>query len=752
MNAKVLIVAFLLIYRSISGFSQDVRLTVLDDRGSPVESAEVVVLKEKTIVLSSLTSALGYVELPLSQNGRYIIIVRHLSYEEFEKEIFYNGENIQLIEYLRRVVKTDSITIIGNTKSTGLINMDEKQYKLMPASFQDPARALIKYPGFTTTNDQSNAVRFRGFSAESIQWQLMGADIINPNHLSNTGTVDDFSAVNSGGVNAISGSALGAFRFINNPADVSNGNTMSGISQLKYSEFIKSYAEFSLIGPEIGLNLNAGERNTYLIGRYSFVGLLNRLGVSFGNEAINYGDLSLYSDLVKKDNKSLKVYLTLGQSGNLHQPSETIEQFKDIQTIDFRSKLLIAGLQYNDNFINGKSFSATLNYSIKRDKWERILTDEAISIMSSEIISPLYYNLLRNLHHSILSGHSSYKVVSRNQITQAGIRLNFNSFSNGNNPSISSVNTGQSLKFVSVYPYISSQRIINDWVLGIGAAGLYDNLQNNRSFEPWLSSRYEINKQMSTKFTYRYSTMMLNGFYYVIPDGGKELRRPAGHHLQADFRVEDKNSTIALSSFYHSMDGQVAAFSENNAISLTEGYQPISHLSVRNLDKNLNIFGGEIFANQWIATNNGNIELNFNASYFFRNEKFNIREREYTLNATAKWEHTLNKTGQKSISLWLNYHRSIVPFGTSRDFGSYFFGLQLMDFDRKTIYSRWDFRFNYTFPMISSKFKARLSLDVQNVTGIQSEFFRYFDFLNQELRLQKSLGVIPVLSFRLGRS
>jgi hypothetical protein len=245
---------------------------------------------------------------------------------------------------------------------------------------------------------------------------------------------------------------------------------------------------------------------------------------------------------------------------------------------------------------------------------------------------------------------------------------------------------------------------------------------------------------------------MLNELFYLIPEGGNDLKRPGAHHLQMDFKIVGKNSIIALGVFYHSMDGQIAAFSDVNTIYLSEGYQPISHLPVRSIGKNLNIPGGEIFVNHMINTRNGNIELNFNSSYFLRNEKFYEWDREYTMNTTIKWERKLNKTGYKGISIWLNYHQSSTPFGTSQDFGSYHYGLQLLNFDRKATYSRWDFRCNYTFPMSSSRLKARFSLDIQNMTSTQNEFFSYFNFLNEDFGTQRSLGLIPVLSFRVERT
>ena len=742
----------ILLCGSLLSSAQDISIKVLDTEGTPVEAAQVVLSKDKLPLYSALTSALGHAELNIEDTGNYSILVQHLSYSRFVRDISYVSQPLLLTIVLNRSIATDSLTIIGKTMYGGSILLDERQYKLMPASFQDPARVLIKYPGFTTTNDQSNAMRFRGFSAETIQWQLMGADIVNPNHLSNTGTIDDFSTVNAGGVNAISGSALGMFRFISNPSSISFGNIMSGSSQLNYSESINSFAEFSLIGPEVGLNINSGNKNTYILGRYSFVGLLEKMGVSFGNESINYIDASIYTDLIKNDHNSLKAYFTIGQSSNLHNPADSIAQFKDIQTIDFNSKLLISGLQYKTISGNGKSLSSTLNYSLKKDRWERFIDDNYIPLLNAGLISPEYYNLTRTLSQSILSNHTQYKIVEKNQLSEIGLRVNLNRFNNENTPNLGVAESSGSISFITLYPYLSRQWSLDRWILGLGIASLYDNLQNNWSAEPWINSKYIFNKIVSTEFSYRYSTRMLNEFFYILPSGGNDLRRLAGHHLQMDLRVERKNTLMTIGVFYHSMDGQIAAFSDVNTLNLSEGYQPVNHLPVRSLGKNLNIPGSEVFVNHIIYKGKGNLELNFNASYFFRNEFFYEWEQEYTTNATVKWEKRLNNSGNKRFSIWLNYHQSTTPFGTSQDFGSYLYGLQLMSYGEKSRYSRWDFRFNYIFPMSSGKLKARISLDIQNLSGTENEFFRYYDFINEDFRIQRSLGLIPVLAFRIERA
>jgi hypothetical protein len=132
-----------------------------------------------------------------------------------DSDILYNYDSVLV----------SGITITEKPYKAGDLTMTQNQYKIMPASFQDPARILIKYPGFSTPNDGANGIVFRGLAPETNRWQLFGADIVNPNHLSNAGTANDLSTESAGGVNAFSGSVLGHYHFEANPSETSKGRS-----------------------------------------------------------------------------------------------------------------------------------------------------------------------------------------------------------------------------------------------------------------------------------------------------------------------------------------------------------------------------------------------------------------------------------------------------------------------------------------------------------------------------------------------
>ena len=63
-------------------------------------------------------------------------------------------------------------------------------------------------------------------------------------------------------------------------------------------------------------------------------------------------------------------------------------------------------------------------------------------------------------------------------------------------------------------------------------------------------------------------------------------------------------------------------------------------------------------------------------------------------------------------------------------------------------YQRLDLRIVYQSGR-DKKYKHRWSLDIQNVLNTQNDGFRYYDRWLKKVILQKQLGLVPVLSYRL---
>ena len=188
------------------------------------------------------------------------------------------------------------------------------------------------------SNDQNNAIIYDGLPSHYSTWSLYGAQIANPNHLSNAGTVNDKISRSAGGVNIFSGQVIGGLDYhtgIDGPA-----NGIGGVADMSLrSPYQNSItANLSLIGLEAGIDRVFDEGNSSLLAnyRYSTVGLLGQMGVDFGGDKITYQDV-LAEYKTKWRDQEIIVTCAYGKSSNNFErqllQSDSSATFKEIQDI-----------------------------------------------------------------------------------------------------------------------------------------------------------------------------------------------------------------------------------------------------------------------------------------------------------------------------------------------------------------------------------------------------------------------------------
>ena len=296
--------------------------------------------------------------------------VSYLGYKSIRRDYTLNKSAVFLLNIDESNIAVNPI-IIANPFLTNDVSFNRKEFQILPGAYEDPSRLLLKAPGFSTSNDQANTILYKGFPSNLINWNVNGALIVNPNHLSNAGTLSDLSSANAGGVNMFSGQVIGKFDFQGAPYGLPGANSVAGNSNLEFSNFNNSYVNLSLIGLEAGYGYE-GESipGVQLNYRYPTVGILTGpLGLDFGGEEIVYQDLFSKFDLIDKEDENLTIHLTMGINKN-HKDSidhrSEAETTKDLQNIYFDSRLLVSGLKYEKTFTGWKLNSA-INFSTKRD-------------------------------------------------------------------------------------------------------------------------------------------------------------------------------------------------------------------------------------------------------------------------------------------------------------------------------------------------------------------------------------------------
>ncbi len=658
----------------------------------------------------------------------------------------------------------DTIVLVEKVFQKGDLVMTQNQYKIMPASFQDPSRILIKFPGFSTPNDGANAIVFRGMPPDVTRWQLFGADIVNPNHLSNAGTANDQATGNAGGVNAFSGSVLDYYQFEANPADVSFFNLMSGTSNMKMAPKINSFADFNLIGLESGVNRSFGNKNIYAAYRYSFVGLLDKLGVNFGNEKIGYDDLSIYADVLKSNRQSLKVFGILGSSRNVFNAvplGSAISRFKDIEDITYKSKLWITGGQYTYEK-NKTLIQSTLIYSTR--------TDSRVEVTDPVYKDSFALNFNQNslIKEELLSNHTWFETSGKNYKMTYGFRFNMRA------KNINNIGQDEKNLVFEYYPYIKWQSDLSTrFKYSVGIGSFYDTNAEEFTIEPNLVLKYRFSTCFETDLDYRFSSIRdftnieLSTQPFFPP-------RMKADNVQWSGRYLNNNFQFRTSAFYHAIrdvlnfvsldDAKGGHYNVFNGGNL--GYDQIrnSVLFLPNGTSKARIFGVDIFMENKMKLLGHLFYYNVNGSLFnskyslpesvntFFNAKFNYG---FTASAFISYEMNLSdqyknrkliisisnhlRGGQREQSLLEN--NAVAPSFLYDPVSSYS--------GRLGHYQRLDFRMVYVIGKVQNKIKHRWSLDIQNLLSRENDGFRYFDLLLNSVFLQKQLGLIPVLSYRI---
>ena len=725
--------------------------------------ANLIFTDSLNVKVSCITDLNGSYTIDLQKPGTYKVECTYVGFlPEIKSVEVRKNITVTLDLFLNEdTTLISTIPIIEKPYQSGDLTMTQNQYKVMPASFQDPARILIKYPGFSTPNDGANAIIFRGMPPESARWQLFGADIVNPNHLSNAGTANDLATGNAGGVNALSGSILDYYHFEANPADVSYADVMSGVSNMKMAPKINSFVDLNLIGLEAGFGARSGLKNVYASYRYSFVGLLDQLGVNFGNEKIGYQDLSMYADIIKNNNHSLKLFATLGNSSNIFSAvsrGDSLTRFKDIQNITYKSKMVIGGAQYTYQKSN-KYFQSTLVSSGRNDSREEFTDDFYADSLR------LFLSTDQTIRERLLSWHNQYVIDYSSAKLTFGLRTNMKHDNR--------IVNGKDKPVLSIYPYLQYK---NDpsktfhYHLGVG--GFYDDRTQEITAEPSVGAKYKLTNAISVNMDYRLSSFQdyTSGSYV---EQKYDRSRIKSHNLQSGIQYSQRYLQLRGSVFLHRL-WDISTFKLNDG-NFPGHFTPFngSNLGYDQLFGALNILpngtsGASVTGTEFYFENTSTVKGNalyyglnltiFDSKYTLNDGTKNEYEGRYnfgyTSNVNVSYAMDISKSAkERKLIISVSNHirgamkeQSINPingtFPTLYDHQSAF----NQNFQP---YQRLDFRIVYQKQKKQSNKVHRWSLDIQNVLNRENDGFRYYDPLLNSVLLQKQLGLVPVLSYRL---
>ena len=771
------LLSFLFVFSLTAAQAQTLRGTIRDaDNGDAITGATVSVLftRSGASPISLASSPTGEFVFEKIRAGYYSVEITAQGFERqiiAEVNVVAGKEHVLDIALRRTTAQLAEVTILAaqpgrrSPLPLGEIPLTRDQTMRFPAMYFDPARLATAYPGVAQTDDGTNQLSIRGNSPSSVRWRLEGVDIVNPNHLPNAGTFSDRPAAASGGILMFSAQLLDNSSLLVGAMPAGYGDALGGIMDMNLRRGNNRQHEFTAQAGLIGLDLAAegpiGKqgKNSYLVNyRYSTVGLLGQLGVSFGDEQINFQDLSFNLNFEGKRGGRWSVFGLGGLSENrFRHKTDTaeIKGYKDFFDIDFESKTGVLGLSNWKAF--GKKTWLKTTVAVSGQHNDRLAESETYTEGSNR----------DNMEESKISGTVtlSERIGARAQL-QIGVVAQLANFER--NGSMGSLIQEVSLqKYLLGQPWAQvtwrSRNQKNQTTLGVHTA-IFDNrshlyAEDNFSLEP----RFAFTRKLAEKHRLSFAA----GVYSQVPSNWllrfrSELIRtqklevsyswtfsPAWQFKSSVYRqwvgnahyfINEKFSFLNNSEYVFGYDFSSSATGRgsNRGIEasmerrLSDGWFLLANVSFFDSKFSKTNSPSE---NDWFSTR-WNLKHLANTTFGkeWQREKRPGKERTIGLNTRVTWTGGVREAEiDRNASALANTTIVDERIGYSRQYPDYF-RIDLRVYWRKNLGNRR----NSTF-----------ALDIQNLTGQQNLAYHYFDPYTGQIENKYQLGPIPNFSWRV---
>ena len=754
---------------SFGQIKQSVTGIITDAVAKPLTGANIQLIRADSTFLA-VSETNGKFNLSIAP-GRYWIKVTFTGYSNFEDELLVIAGKSSIIKIQLNESSTQlsdvQVSSGASQEIPGSYSISIEKTMRVPANFFDPVRMATSLPGVVATNDQGNSISIKGYSPNAMLWRLNGLDVVNPNHLANAGTLSDKPVANGGGVSILSSQVLDKTKFYSGSLPVQYGNALSGAMDMSLRPGSKTLREHTVQASLIGIDLategpmgektESGEANaSYLVNyRYSTVGLLSQMGVNFGDEAINFQDLTFNLDFSHKKGGNLSVFGFGGLSSNRfgRKPQDEWETEKDRYNIDFTGQVFGMGLVNTSK----PSESSELKFGVSVSGQYQLRESESESVPVAHVKRE-YFKSNRTLISSLVSFEKakSSKFSWNIGFLTTSINHFLNSEETFSNPAVDPNNLIGTFQATLFQPYFETNwQLRKSWSLqagyrqvllmrsGAGATGSMEprlSIMKETARGIW-SFNYGITSQVNQSQTYL-AQGNFNGLNYAH-QGSMSFNRMFGNGIR-----------VGGQSYYHYLWGiPVSLFNNPIQYSVLNQIEDWSNTTLLPNGKGRN-YGVEAtvekkFTNKtyflvtgsWYKSEFKGQSGDFNPSRF--NGNFTS-----SLNAGKEWNKRNKAFGIHARALYLGGLRQPVidevqsqVNGTTVYVDANDFAVQNPDYFRIDLRASW--RKN------KPGYTRTISIDIQNLTAQQNLAYRYFDTYTQKVEKKNQLGLIPVLVYRI---
>ncbi|MBN9297657.1 MAG: TonB-dependent receptor [Filimonas sp.] len=648
-----------------------------------------------------------------------------------------------------------------------------EETKRYPASFSDPARMVMNFPGVNASDDGSNAIVVRGNSPRGVLWKLEGIEIPTPNHFSSLG--------NTGGpISMLSSNVIGPSDFYTGAFPSEIGNATSAAFDLNFRNGNKDRAEYAAMIGTLGAELSAEgpmgkNRNaSYLINyRYSTLAVLKNF-INLNGQVPEYQDLSFKFNWATKKAGTFSLF-GLGGINKSSRDAKTDSTKWD--TLDepnasysANGTLGVAGLSHQIFVSPNAYFKTVISASYTKSKSD------------ADTLNP------HNNYVSVPTSHESF--------TDKALRLSvyFNDKLDVHNTIRIGMIAQQLYYDLKSNYYDDDEHKWKDVLQGSGSSQFY---------QAYIQWKYRVNNQLTFNAGVNGSYLALNKAKSIEPRAavsykmkyGQTLSLAAGLHSRPEHistymfeNVADgqphtlPNKNLDMSRAFHVVGGYEKYFSLLNIRAKVEAYYqylykiPVeekipSGFSAINMDDVYSLQDKNRLVSEGHGRNYGvdlSLEKPFAANYYFisnlslfkstytnyEGKTFNSRyDRTFSFNFTGgkEWQSARkpNKTIGVSAKLLTSGGLRYSPLDIQKSIAS---GKQEYIVDQYyTERGPMYFRLDGSIYMKKNRKRSThtLSLEIQNLTNHQNFYTSFFDKRTGKEKTIYQLGILPNLSYKI---
>lgn len=755
-----------------------VRGTVIDKQSQyPLYGAQVIILKGDSI-FGAVSDDNGKFRIEKVPTGRIDAQVKLVGYETqfFSNLLLNSGKDLELnvqleesisqlagVEIVAKENKSESINKMSSVSSRSFSIDEAMRYS---GTLQDPSRMAQNYAGVSNASDDRNDIIIRGNSPTGVLWRMEGIDIPSPNHFATVGTT-------GGPISILNINNLSNSDFATSAFSADYGNALSGVFDLRLRSGNQDKREYlfqmGFNGWELGAEgpFKKGGQATYIInGRYSFLNIMNKLGIDFGTGSAipEYQDLTFKVDLPTKKAGRFTFFGLGGNSFIDFQASDDEENnlySNNRQNQQFTSTTGVVGLSHTYFFnekTQGKAIFAmstggTEGFTDTLDLAGNAYRYYGIYQRQNKASGHYFVNSKRNAKNTVKAGvmYDLYLFDIRDSVLYDGGYFFKLSDFDGDAGLLQSYAQWQN-------------RPTEKLTINSGVHMQYFLLNNSVSVEPRIGAKVAVKPGQSLSFGVGLHSQM-----QPIPTyfSREELDNN---------RVLANNKNLDFNKAAHAVVGYDIQASEHLRIKTEVYYQYLYNIAVDRASSPfsmLNTGATFTFPNNADLVNEGTgynygIELTaerflHNGFYFLlttsvfdskykgsdgieRNTAFNGN---YVVNFLMGKEFKVGENGILSLDTKVTYAggRRYTPIDLEASIlaGEEIRTDQLSYTQQYDPYARWDFKIGYK--LNHKKYAQSIALDIRNVTGRENIFLESYNDRSKEIETTYQTGFFPVVLY-----